>query len=235
MKRLACYRIVRYAPVPLLFSLRGVSLLTHVVPPLFGTDLPPCNAEVQVAYGIINSKLRQRWLNARGHASAVDVCKAVKEELSQQTTLWPPFSLKGPFKRRKPWCRETVFKYQMYWIDYFNREAQALEPMTESEIMDRKKLASVPRELRFNVVRSDISKLWDAWHEKKRAKIPVLPGIQHDHVAEAQPPMEGTEQETNNDINTSKPSSPSVGTFPSPPAFDGAEDDAHLWAQSDHD
>jgi hypothetical protein len=235
MKRLACYHIVRYIPVPFLPVVLRIGPLTHAVPPLFGTDLPPCNAEVQVAYGIINSKLRQRWLNSRGQASTTDICKAVKEELSQQNTLWPPFALKGPFKRRKPWCRETVFKYQMYWIEYFNREAQALEPLTESEIMDRKKQASVPRELRFNVVRFDISKLWDQWHEKKRAKTPLVPGVSHENVVEVQSTKGETEQKVQSPIDPIKPPSSSVESFASPPMVDGAGDDAHSWSQSDLD
>ncbi|KAF2654765.1 hypothetical protein K491DRAFT_693568 [Lophiostoma macrostomum CBS 122681] len=151
--------------------------LVPYMPALFCTDLPPCGLEGQVGYEIVNGKLRDRWLNGLGRLSALQVCEAVKDELRQQNYMWPPYSVKGKFKRRKPWCRESVFKHQLEWIDYYLREAQMQAPelLTESEIMDRKKDSSIPPELKLNVDRRDVLKLWDEWNEKKRAKTPVMP------------------------------------------------------------
>lgn len=151
------------------------------VPALFGKDLPPCGAEIQVAYDNVNTRLRQRWLSHRGQLSASDICQTVKEELSNQNLMWPAFCFKaGQFKKRKPWRRENVFHYEVRWIDYFVREAQAPEPMTESEIVDREKQPSVPNVLGFTCDKKEVLELWDAWHTKKRARAPAVPGTAMD-------------------------------------------------------
>lgn len=200
-------------------------------------DLPPCGMEVQVAYEIVNTRLRQTWLNHRGRLSAVDICQAVKAELRDQNYLWPPYSVKGRFKRRQPWCRENVFKFQLRWIDYFSREAHAQIPelMTESEIMDRKKQSSIPLELGLDLQRGDVMRLWDQWHEKKRAKTPQMPDVEMESVlggalpiSEAQKEATGGIKEVRSLLGASE--EPIVTT----PAIDGT-DDAHVWSSGGHD
>lgn len=77
------------------------------VPAIFGKDLPPCGPEVQVAYENVNTRLRKHWLAHRGHQPVVEVCNVVKEELVNQNFLFPAFTIKGVFKKRKPWRREN--------------------------------------------------------------------------------------------------------------------------------
>jgi hypothetical protein len=148
------------------------------VPSLFGVDLPPCNAEIQIAYENVVNLLRFRWLDQHGQTDAVDLCHAVKTELTNQNFMYPAFSIKGKYKKRKPWRRENVFKYELRWIDYFIKEAQAQCPdlMTESEVLERRKEASAPGVLGFNLADwPDVRKLWDEWHVKKRAKTLAMP------------------------------------------------------------
>jgi len=206
------------------------------VPALFGTDLPPCGLEIQVAYENVNARLRERWLDHRGRLGAVDICQAVKDELSNQNFLFPAFSIKGTAKKRKPWRRENVFKYELRWIDYFVREAQAQAPelMTESEIMDRKKEASAPAVLGFNINRQDVSRLWDAWNEKKRAKTLAMPGVDIDTGLVAGLPNGIVKQEANSNVKESMQSFTDSDITVVQPVAD-AEDEAHHWSQGGHD
>lgn len=155
------------------------------MPALFGHDLPPCGVEIQVAYENVKNELRRVWLAHRGQLNILDVCRVVKDDLKYQAKVFTPFSPAG--KRRKPWRRENVFKYELRWMDYFLREAyaQAPELLTESELLDRLKESSVPLELAFNITRHDILKLWDEWNAKKRAKTPTPPEELRGEVAPA--------------------------------------------------
>jgi hypothetical protein len=215
------------------------------VPALFCTDLPPCGLENQVGYEIVNGKLRDRWLNGRGRLSALQVCEAVKDELRQQNYMWPPYSVKGKFKRRKPWCREGVFKHQLAWIDYYLREAQMQAPelMTESEIMDRKKHSSIPPELKLNIDRGDVLELWDEWNEKKRAKSLAMPDgfMESDQdvgIPDAEIKQEANEESKEVQRVESGATGSSEETTTSAPT-DGSADtvdaDAHLWSEGGHD
>jgi hypothetical protein len=152
------------------------------VPALFGLDLPPCGLEQQVAYESLVLRLRTTWLNHGGRLSPIDVVQVLKGELDAQNYRWPSRShkgshkgfLKGTSQRRTPWCRENVFAFQLRWIEYFAREAQAQDPqlMTESELMERSKENGVPPELKLRVSRPDVLRLWNEWNEKKRKRTP---------------------------------------------------------------
>lgn len=211
--------------------------LICVVPALFSTDLPPCGPEVQVAYTIVNFRLRQRWFNAHGQLSVLDIAQAVKSELKDQNYLWPPFSVKGKFKRRKPWCREIVFKYQLYWIEYFVREAQAQDPelMTESELWERKKEPEVPPELGFSVERADLLKMWESWNAKKRKSTPAVPDVKMGEAVE-EGVTNGDMEEADDDVKmVQKGNDSSEETIVQKPEADGLDDDASMWSRSDHD
>lgn len=152
------------------------------MPSLFGKDLPPCGPEIQLAYENVNKRLRKQWLADLGATSALDVCLAVRCELEHDEKNRPPFSRPSATTRvlgryRTPWRRESVFLYELRWIDYFVREANEAreanhaEPMTESGILAR---AGPPSELHLPLERQDILQLWDAWHAKKRGTSPIL-------------------------------------------------------------
>lgn len=213
------------------------------MPSLFGLDLPPCNADIQVAYENVVNRLRVRWLNQRGSIGTVDLCHAVKTELSNQNFMFPAFSIKGPFKKRKPWRRENVFKYELRWIDYFVKEAQAQSPdlMTESELMERRKESSAPAALGFNLGdRPDVRKLWDEWNAKMRAKTLAMPerDTNIDTGLAAGSPEGNVLKETNGNAKESNPDS--TDSMDSDitlvqPKTEGKPDDAHLWSQGGHD
>ncbi|PSN71598.1 hypothetical protein BS50DRAFT_570925 [Corynespora cassiicola Philippines] len=150
--------------------------LLPFVPSLFAKDLPPCGPEIQVAYENVNGRLRELWLFHRGRLTAVEVTQAVKEELNNQNFMYPAHTLKGEVKLRKPWRRESVFQYEMRWIEYFVRDAQAQDPalMTESEILDRKKESLIPAVLGLTTKHPAVLTMWEGWHEKKRAKTPDM-------------------------------------------------------------
>ena len=181
------------------------------MPSLFGVDLPPCNAEIQVAYENVVTVLRSRWLNQRGRVAAIDLCNAMKTDLTNQNFMYPAFSIKGKYKKRKPWRRENVFKYELRWIEYFVREAQAQCPdlMTESEIMERRKEASAPGVLGFNLADwPDVRNLWDEWHVKKRAKTLAMPERPDTPLADDLPKEDVLEEaKTNGDAKESLPNS----------------------------
>jgi hypothetical protein len=181
------------------------------VPSLFGVDLPPCNAEIQVAYENVVTILRSRWLAQRGRIAAIDLCNSVKTDLINQNFMYPAFSIKGKYKKRKPWRRENVFKYELRWIEYFVREAQAQCPdlMTESEIMERRKEASAPGVLGFNLADwPDVRNLWDEWHMKKRAKTLAMPERPDTPLADDSSKEDVLEEaKTNSDVKESLPSS----------------------------
>ncbi|KAF2868333.1 hypothetical protein BDV95DRAFT_579618 [Massariosphaeria phaeospora] len=153
--------------------------LLPYLPALFGNDLPPCGAEVQVAYENVNARLRDIWMANRGRLAVSDVCQAVQEELANQKFMYPPNSQKGQFKKRKPWRRENVFLFETRWIEYFVEEAaayaKAMDAMTESEIINTKKQSVIPEVLGIHTDRADVHALWREWHEKKRAKTPAVP------------------------------------------------------------
>lgn len=157
------------------------------MPKLFGLHLPPCGAEVQVAYEMVVTRLREKWLLLRGQQSASFIVGEVHEELFNEQLKWSAGYLKGPYKPRKPWCREEVFKYQLRWIHYFVREAYALEPdseqlMTESELSAKLgMLCVVPPELYFLQIENEILLAkWENWHAKKRAASPKVPALSED-------------------------------------------------------
>ncbi|KAF2012596.1 hypothetical protein BU24DRAFT_411944 [Aaosphaeria arxii CBS 175.79] len=218
--------------------------LLPYMPALFGTDLPPCGLEPQVAYEIVVARLRERWLNAKGRRGVIDICQELRELLRDQEHLWPPFMLKGVMKKRKPWRREPVFKYELYWADYFVREANEQAPalMTESELMDRRMQSAVPFELKFNVDRSDLLKLWEDWNNKKRAKTPALPGIDEETVVEGQHAADETIERVKSGNSEGSDSAPksvdsSQATIVHHPGPQGAPppEDAYLWSQGGHD
>jgi hypothetical protein len=150
----------------------------YAVPSLFSKDLPPCGLDLQVAYENVNERLRKCWLHFRGEKSVAEVCQVVKDDLDNQKYLFPAF---GPTrevarKQRIPWRRETVFNYEIKWIDYFLREAHAVEPMTESEIIARTKQSSIPKELGLWCDDLHVLDLWEAWHTKKRTPSRLMQG-----------------------------------------------------------
>ena len=151
------------------------------MPSLLGKDLPPCGLNPQVAYENVNARLRKRWIYFRGKKTASDVCQVVKDDLDNQNFLFPAFSVPSAIGRSKqqrtPWRREAVFSYEVRWIDYFLREAQAMEPMTESELIAHAEQPSIPKELGLRCDEKDVLALWDAWHAKKRAPSPLVPGV----------------------------------------------------------
>ncbi|KAF2736989.1 hypothetical protein EJ04DRAFT_575015 [Polyplosphaeria fusca] len=155
--------------------------LLPYMPPFFGTDLPPCGAEVQVAYTNVNARLRELWLNHRGRTSIVDICRTVKEILERQVKAFPhDFTLKSATKRPRPWRRYNVFNFELRWIVYFLRESELLvrvqQQHSEAELLEKKKQSPVPPELGFDHLhRGDIMKLWDQWNDKKRALAPEVP------------------------------------------------------------
>ncbi|KAF2715337.1 hypothetical protein K504DRAFT_529528 [Pleomassaria siparia CBS 279.74] len=205
--------------------------LLPYIPSVFGTELPPCNAEVQIAYENVVKTLRSRWLHHRGRVAAIDICYAVKEELANQNFLYPAFTLKGKNKKRKPWRREYVFKYELRWIEYFVTEAAAQTPelMTESELMERKKEASAPGVLGFNLGdRADVRKLWDEWNVRRRVKLSPVPGTEK---ALAAGMVHG--QETNHHVeeNLSHTSETDIDDMTqSKPATERKGGDDHHWS-----
>ncbi|KAF2181743.1 hypothetical protein K469DRAFT_752621 [Zopfia rhizophila CBS 207.26] len=214
--------------------------LLPYTPALFGKDLPPCGPEVQVAYQRVNDQLRKRWLLHRGRLSTVDICRAVKNDIDAQATRFPPFSLRTS-RTRKPWRRENVFKWEVCWASYFLREALSPDLMTESELMDRKKLSPVPFELGFNISRSDIVKLWNEWNEKKIASTPPLPDAEEG--AEVVSPSGQVKEEFDGKAKEVSPTS-SDATIVSPVPCeasvihannDDTDDDAHDWSRAGHD
>ncbi|KAF2005393.1 hypothetical protein P154DRAFT_559930 [Amniculicola lignicola CBS 123094] len=174
--------------------------LLPYMPSLFGKELPPCGAGVQVAYENVSQRLRTLWLNHRGRLAPADICKAVSADLNRQQKQRPFGSLRGVPKRRVPWRRENVFKFELSWIAYFLREAQTLATleMTESEIMDRKMRSPVPTELGFNISRPDCLKLWDTWNDRKRKPTPQLP--EEDLGSEENTPNGTVEPTTNEKV-----------------------------------
>ncbi|KAH7122478.1 hypothetical protein B0J11DRAFT_607848 [Dendryphion nanum] len=217
--------------------------LLPYMPALFGTDLPPCGLEPQVAYETLNARLRESWLKHRGRRSAVDICEDEKEALKKQDSQWPPFSLKGSNKERKPWRREMVFKFELQWIVYFVHEARKHTPelMTESEIMDRKKYSSVPKGLKIYIHKQYLLKMWDVWNEKKRAKVPALPedlvneGMSDQEDKPQNQDIEKLKADTEGKDRASDLSESSDISIIHRPSFEGSADDAHLWSQSNHD
>lgn len=222
--------------------------LLPYMPALFDPELPPCGPEVQVAYEIVNARLRENWLNHRGQRSTIEICQNFKDFLRNQDYLWPPFMLKGPVKKRKPWRRENVFKYELYWIEYFLREAQQQAPqlMTESELMDRRMQSEVPIELRFHIDRPDLLKLWEEWNKKKRAQRPALPGLEEEVLSDDSKIYESNEQDSKADTvdqdakeSVEEPKNEPASFSANPPSrrvhTDGASDDAYLWSQGGHD
>lgn len=162
------------------FTAANRTALTRTVPSLFGSDLPPCGLHAQVAYEHVNTRLRKRWLFFRGEKSVSEICQVVKDDLDNQQYLFPAFSRPKetgmPKRQRTPWRSETVFAYEVQWIEYFLREAQAIKPMTESELIIQAKQTSIPKELDLRCERKDVQALWGAWHAKKRAPSPMMPG-----------------------------------------------------------
>jgi len=134
----------------------------------------------QVAYENVVGRLRTRWLYFRGEKSSIDVCQVLKDDLNNQDFLFPvhrPSIQASRFQQRTPWRREAVFYYETRWIDYFLREAQATDSMTESELISREHQSSIPRELGLRCDKKNVLTLWDAWHAKKRAPSPLVPGV----------------------------------------------------------
>lgn len=172
-----------------------VNFLAPYMPALFGLDLPPCGAHVQIAYEIVTCKLRENWLLYRGQESALTIVHDISKHLDMQNQQWPPGFLHGGFKRRKPWCREEVFEYQLRLIKYFVREAKELaaieasEKKKEGEGKETEKKAKegsgearcptfvVPPELGFDegFIDVNVEARWLEWHEKKRAFTPRAP------------------------------------------------------------
>jgi len=159
-------------------------VLTIKVPALFHKNLPPCNAELQVAYLRIVGLLRERWLAERGNIDTVELCQQVADDLDDQANRYPPMSLKGK-KQRKPWRRETVFKWEIRWAHYFLREAKALTS-TNAEYRVHKKRKSacmvevVPPELNFGSRVSNrenpvVYEMWSKWAEFRMGKMPATP------------------------------------------------------------
>lgn len=208
------------------------------MPALFGTDLPPCGPDVQVAYSNVNALLRQRWIYYKGAQSASNICHLVKAHLHNQNEIWPPFFSRSETKHRQPWRRENVFQYELRWIDYFVRESQAPEPMTESEIIDRAKESSIPKELRITCNRNDVLQLWDAWHEKKRARTPTTLGAYSGSGTMADLPEDTAAPGENRDTKRTDPAE--IVIAPSairvdvdiPPEF---RTRSKSWSQGDHD
>lgn len=147
------------------------------MPALFGLDLPPCNTIIQVAYEIVVTKLRDCWLLYRGQESVAFAVKTIRQHLQAQNRRWPPGFLEDrKFKRRKPWCREEVFKYQLRWIRYFEHEVEMLESVEKSTLeavqaQEQSPFFFVPQELGFdaNKINNEIEGWWFAWRQKKRA------------------------------------------------------------------
>jgi hypothetical protein len=230
------------------YCMNVLTVISTTVPSLFDTALPPCNADVQIAYQIVNSRLRTRWLEmhnsgslATTRAPLVAVCRSVSRELKEQQRLWQ--NGKRLVKNRKPWCRESVFQYELRWIDYFIREAKAMVPvlLTESEMLDKKSnMPDVPPELEFDKLKRFVPGyvlvLWHAWNEKKRAGTPAsrlaVPEIQNGGQRGGGPDTMQTKIE-----NESKegPSQDTTSHETPTPRAGGSENDAHYWSEGVHD
>jgi hypothetical protein len=172
------------------------------VPSLIGQDLPPCGLSVQVAYENVNARLRKRWLYFRGQKPLSEVCQVVKDDLANQSILFPssPRASRsiGKSPHRTPWRRESVFYYEIRWIDYFLRETRVPEPMTESELLSRADQPVIPKELGLECNRKDVLALWDIWHKKKRAMSPPLPGMDAEFDLKAG--LSGVERDPENEV-----------------------------------
>jgi hypothetical protein len=164
-----------------------LTLPSNTVPSLLDTTLPPCNAEIQIAYEMVNTRLRERWEEMRStgslqtaRAPLVAVCRSVQRTLKEQQSIRFGNNKWGESKDLKPWSRNIVFYYQLRWIDYFIREAKAMVPklLTESEILEKKeKMPVVPPELLFGKLTPEVPDYvlpkWRAWNEKKREGTPT--------------------------------------------------------------
>jgi hypothetical protein len=202
------------------------------VPSILGKDLPPCGLHPQVAYENLNRKIRHRWLYFRGENPVTDICRSIGEDLGNQEILWPPFTLKGKKKPRTPWRHELVFQYELRWIKYFIRESQIVEPMTESELLERRKEQSIPFELRLGGHEEKyVLDLWESWHKKKRAPFPPLPGAadlgQQFDAQSKVADSEGNDSNTSLDSSETVLVSPPLPTAP-PPTPMGKADDFQL-------
>ncbi|ORX93020.1 hypothetical protein BCR34DRAFT_243814 [Clohesyomyces aquaticus] len=157
-------------------------LLLQYMPALFNRTLPPCGLEIQVAYESVCARLRWRWLENRGQKTPLDVCHVIKGELDRDERVWPVMSNLRFTKKRKPWRRENVFRYELRWIKYFIREAQVLSQspglMTESELSNASMDSPVPPEVGLNISRSDVLGMWNTWNSLKRARIPSVPDLE---------------------------------------------------------
>jgi hypothetical protein len=103
------------------------------------------------------------------------------EDLDAEAEESPPSSELGT-KKRQPWRREDVFRYELCWARYFVREAELFErrtEMTEQELdeqhfMDR--LYPIPKDLKIylknNLNKKRVLELWKTWHHKKRGTMP---------------------------------------------------------------
>ncbi|KAF2203420.1 hypothetical protein GQ43DRAFT_264735 [Delitschia confertaspora ATCC 74209] len=151
--------------------------LMPYMPALFHKVLPPCGAEVQIAYLRVVGTLRERWLAKRGLCDILDLCRALKNDLDIQAARFPPGSLRMT-KARKPWRRENVFRFEIRWANYMLQEAQLLEtPFTDEEELEKRKEDPVPVELHLRPQSPDVLRAWIDWNKIREMKKPTLPGL----------------------------------------------------------
>ncbi|KAL5121602.1 hypothetical protein ACEQ8H_000288 [Pleosporales sp. CAS-2024a] len=146
------------------------------MPALFTTTLPPCGVELQVAFQNVVHRLRGLWLQ---HASTavpphtpLDIARLVKNALDFEMLTDPPGSLARK-KTRRPWRRESVFRYEVSWAAWFVGEAEREEKAREDEV-EGVRLGGMgmsrgfPCQVIRRVNRERVQGLWDKWYRDTR-------------------------------------------------------------------
>ncbi|KAF2026633.1 hypothetical protein EK21DRAFT_34209, partial [Setomelanomma holmii] len=153
------------------------------MPSLFSKTLPPCGFEVQVAYENVVHRLRISWLHHVASAQTTEnvplrsLCDDIKTHLEREQLRDPIDSLHMT-KKRRPWRRENVFRYELSWAAYFVREADVLQRWSSMGEEERGKqelthgLYPIPKESKIIIKnrnnREELMRLWKVWHEEKR-------------------------------------------------------------------
>lgn len=112
--------------------------------------------------------------------------------------------------------------------------------MTESEIMDQRKMPAVPFELQFQVQNRDVLDLWAVWNEKKRGKMPVVPGVANENLQNGvtNEEMENVFSPTESTGNLEREVNGSGKGKTNGSASsrkEAAVNDAHVWSHGGHD
>lgn len=162
-------------------------MLTTAVPSIFNTDLPPCGLHPQIAFENVNKLLRKDWLehtnDTASTVSILGICERLLRDLKAEQQRRPCDSLRFTGTRR-PWRLENVFRYELYWSQYFVREAEIQEKLAVMGEEERATQESgdrtrpIPKELRLAVKNKDLEgeilKQWNAWRRTKRGNLAAI-------------------------------------------------------------